>query len=112
MLFFDHVRKQVTLPLKIQWFDNDTSKYTYLENKECVKYLGILIDSHLSWRYQIEHISTKISICKIAIFFSSTHVNKLKLVGVLPLLELWHLRLGPSLQNVIEQAFDFAKTCY
>lgn len=32
-----------------------------LECKNYVKYLGVLIDSNLSWRYHIDHISSKIS---------------------------------------------------
>ena len=31
------------------------------ERKECVKYLGVLIDSKLSWTHHITYVSTKIS---------------------------------------------------
>ena len=32
-----------------------------LERKECVRYLGVLIDSNLSWKHHVTYISTKIS---------------------------------------------------
>ena len=41
--------------------DNDWKILTSLEQKHFVKYLGVLIDSHLSWRYHIDYISSKIS---------------------------------------------------
>ena len=32
-----------------------------LEHKEYVKYLGVLIDSHLSWKYHIDYVASKVS---------------------------------------------------
>ena len=32
-----------------------------LEQKHCVKYLGVFIDDHLNWENQIKHISSKLS---------------------------------------------------
>ena len=42
-------------------FDNEQNKNVALECKEFVKYLGILIDNNLSWKYDIDHIVIKIS---------------------------------------------------
>ena len=42
-------------------YDNDLKILTSLEQKHYVKYLDVLIDSHLSWRYHIDYISSKIS---------------------------------------------------
>ena len=41
-------------------YDNDWKILTSLEQKHFVKYLGVLIDSHLSWRYNKDYISSKI----------------------------------------------------
>ena len=42
-------------------FDNEQNKNVALECKEFIKYLGILIDSHLTWKHHIDHIAIKIS---------------------------------------------------
>ena len=42
-------------------FDNSTYTSTSLECKEHVKYLGILLDSNLSWKFRIEYVALKIS---------------------------------------------------
>jgi len=41
--------------------DNSTHTFTSLECKEHVKYLGILLDSNLSWKFHIEFVALKIS---------------------------------------------------
>ena len=43
-------------------FDNEKNKYVRLESKVYLKYLGVLIDQNLSWKYHIDSIVTKI--CK------------------------------------------------
>ena len=45
-------------------FDNEENKYVHLESKiyiDYIKYLGVLIDQNLSWKYHIDSIVTKIS---------------------------------------------------
>ena len=42
-------------------YDNSSNRYVSLENKHYVKCLGILIDCHLTWKYHIHYIATKIS---------------------------------------------------
>ena len=41
--------------------DSVTNTYANLEMKDYVKYLGLMIDSNLSWKYHIESICHKIS---------------------------------------------------
>ena len=36
-------------------------KNVALECKEFINYIGILIDSHLTWKHHIDHIAIKIS---------------------------------------------------
>ena len=38
-----------------------SNKPVTLENKDYKRYLGILIDSHLTFKYHIEHITVKVS---------------------------------------------------
>ena len=46
---------------RIRIFDSVTNTYANLEMKDYVKYLGLMIDSNLSWKYHIESICHKIS---------------------------------------------------
>ena len=54
-------KKKLTSKMQDKIFDNASGKFIDLTNKEYVKYLGILIDSHLSWKHHIDYISTKVS---------------------------------------------------
>ena len=42
-------------------FDNENNKCVRLKSKAYIKYLGVLIDKYLSWKYHIDSIVTKIS---------------------------------------------------
>ena len=44
---------------KIRILDSVTNAYASLEMKDYVKYLGLMIDSNLSWKYHIESICHK-----------------------------------------------------
>ena len=57
VLFHPFQRYNVTLKI----YDNDLKILTSLEQKHYVKYLGVLIDSHLSWRYHMDYIQLYIS---------------------------------------------------
>ena len=50
-----------TLIPRIRILDSVTNTYANLEMKDYVKYLGLMIDSNLSWKYHIESICHKIS---------------------------------------------------
>ena len=47
--------------VNMQLFDNSTHTFTFLKCKEHFKYLGILLDSSLSWKFYIEYVALKIS---------------------------------------------------
>ena len=54
-------QKKLTLQPTIKLFDNNSQRLVNLDCKNYAKYLGVLIDDHLSWKYHIDHIATKIS---------------------------------------------------
>ena len=60
-VIFRPYQKQLALKPKIVVYDNVLSKSVNLECKDYVKYLGVLIDCSLSWKFHIEHIVVKIS---------------------------------------------------
>ena len=60
-VIFRPYRCKLGYSVNIQMFDNSTHTFTSLECKERVKYLGILLDSNLSWKFHIEYVALKIS---------------------------------------------------
>ena len=42
-------------------FDSHSNTLISLERKNYVKYLGVLINSGLTWKYHISHVASKIS---------------------------------------------------
>jgi len=47
--------------VNIKMFDKSTHTFSFLECKEHVKYLLILLDSNLSWKFHIQYVALKIS---------------------------------------------------
>ena len=62
VIFRPHQRK-MDHSVNILMFDNSNHILTSLECKDHVKYLGVLLDSHLSWKYHIDNVALKI--CRI-----------------------------------------------
>ena len=60
IIFRPH-QKKIDYQVNLRIFDNDSQTFLPLEQKSYVKYLGVLIDSNLSWKYHIGHITSKIS---------------------------------------------------
>ena len=58
---FHTYQKRINYEVTLMMYDNQSSKFIALEHKEYVKYLGVLIDSNLSWKYHITHVASKIS---------------------------------------------------
>ena len=54
-------QKRLALKPKTVVYDNVLSKSFDLECRDYVKYLGVIIDCSLSWKFHIEHIVVKIS---------------------------------------------------
>ena len=72
-VIFHLYRKQLNYDINFKIYDNNTKNFTRLERKDYVKYLGVLIDSNLTWKYHISLVASKISksigiICKLRHF--------------------------------------------
>ena len=52
-------QKKVNHQVNLKVFDHHNNSYISLECKNYVKYLGVLIDENLSWKYHIAHIASK-----------------------------------------------------
>ena len=60
VIFHPH-QKRLNYKPNLEVHDYLTNTLISLEKKDYVKYLGILIDIILSWRFHIDHITLKIS---------------------------------------------------
>ena len=55
-------QKSIDYEVNIKIFDDSPNSLVSFERKECVRYLGVLIDSKLSWtHHHITYFSTKIN---------------------------------------------------
>ena len=60
-IIFYPYQKRLNYDVNIKILDSRVNKYFNLERKEYVKYLRVMIDNHLSWKYHINYVALKIS---------------------------------------------------
>ena len=60
-IIFHPYQKQINSNIRIKAYDCRTQTLFDLERKDHVKYLGVIIDQHLSWKHHINYIALKIS---------------------------------------------------
>ena len=60
-VIFRPYQKNQSYQVSLKVFDNNTNDFIEIESKEFVKYLGVIIDSNLTWKYHIDNIANKIS---------------------------------------------------
>jgi len=60
-VIFKPRQKRMSHIISIRFYDSKTNTFVNLEQKNCVKYLGIYFDENLSWKFHINLICTKIS---------------------------------------------------
>ena len=60
-VIFHPYQKKLDRDVIIKIFDIHTKEFVLLDQKTYIKYLGILIDSNLTWKYHISYITSKIS---------------------------------------------------
>ena len=86
-------------------FDDEKNKYVRLESKVYRKYLGVLIDQHLSWKYHIDSIVTKISknvglLAKLHYSVPGPLLLNIYFITNSSLFNLWSRCLGSGMQNL------------
>ena len=60
VIFHPYQKKLVYQPI-IKMYNNELNGYTELNCEDYIKYLGVLMDKNLSWKYHVEHVLSKIS---------------------------------------------------
>ena len=58
-VIFRPYQKKQSYQVSLKVFDNNTNDFIEIESKEFVKYLGVIIDSSLTWKYHIDNIAYK-----------------------------------------------------
>ena len=59
VISFRPYQRKLGYSVNIKMSDVSTDIFTSLECKEHVKYLGILLDSNLSWKFHIKYVALK-----------------------------------------------------
>ena len=70
-----------------------------LKREYCIKYLGILIDSHLSWKPRVDFVVKKIRrsigiLSTLRHYIDLTILLKLYYAFIYPFFDLWHHHIG------------------
>ena len=60
-IIFHPYQKRNVFDIRIKVYDSRTKTFFDLERNDHVKYLGVIIDQHLSWKHHINYIALKIS---------------------------------------------------
>ena len=93
-VIFRPYQKQLDYTVDLKIFDTDSNAYIPMERKDYVKYLGVLMDSSLTWKYHISHVASKIS-KTIGIISKLRHfIPRNTLVNIYRSLILPHLSYG------------------
>jgi len=60
-VIFHPYQQKIQSVINLKVFDNEYKAFRILERKQFVKYLGVLIDSNLSWNHHVANVALKIS---------------------------------------------------
>ena len=60
VIFHSH-QKKLDYQVELKMFDNHSNNLINIECKEFIKYLGVIVDGNLTWKYHIDNIASKIS---------------------------------------------------
>ena len=82
-VLFQPYQKRASYHPYISIFDNEQNRFASLESKYYIKYLGVMIDKNLSWKFHMDAVATKISkivglIAKIRHFIIQLHFVEYK----------------------------------
>ena len=76
-VIFRPYQRKLNYSVNIEIIDNSTQFPTKLQCEDHVKYLGVLLDSNLSWKFQINNVALKISrtVVLLPLLDTSSHVQ-------------------------------------
>ena len=114
-VLFRPYQKKVSSKIDIRIFDNFQNNFVSLENKEYVKYPGLLMYCNLSWSFHINYISTKVSksvglIAKLGHFVPQETLITLYWALIHPYLNYGIAIWGQSSKSLFNKLFSLIKT--
>ena len=102
-VIFHPYQRKIQSVINIKVFDNEHNAFRNLDRKQFVKYLGVLIDSNLSWNDHVANVALKISktignIARLRHFLPTSVLLNICNSLIHPSL-LWPCGLGPNFKN-------------
>ena len=106
-VIFRPYQSKLNYSVNIEIIDNSTQFPTTLQCEDHVKYLGVLLDSNLSWKFQINNVALKISrtvgvVARLRHFVPRTtllNIYQSLIFFYLTYHDIWFGGLGSSCQN-------------
>ena len=93
-VIFRPYQRKLNYSINIEMIDNCTQIPTTLQCEDHVKYLGVLLDSNLSWKFQINNVALKISRTVGVVARLRHFVPRTTLLNIYQSLILPHLTYG------------------
>ena len=90
-IIFHSYQKRINYNITLKLYDNQINRFVALERKDYVKYLGVLLDSNLTWKHHISYVAAKIS-RNIGIIARLRHFSPFS-----TLLHIYHSLVSPYL---------------
>ena len=100
-VIFRPSQKKLSYQINIRIYNKASNSDIFLECKDYVKFLGVLIDKNFNWKYHIDYIASKISrvvgiIARLRHSVPSSALIQIYRSMIFPLYILWNCCLGPS----------------
>ena len=93
-VIFRPYQRKLNYSVNIEMIDNCTQIPTTLQCKDHVKYLGVLLDSNLSWKFHIDNVALKVSRTVGVVARLRHFVPRTTLLNIYQSLILPYLRYG------------------
>ena len=115
-IIFHPYQKRLNYDVNLTAFDHKTNTYNFLEQKDYARYLGVLIDKYLTWKYHISHIASKISktigiIARLRHFVPTNTLLNIYRSLIQPHL-LYGINAWEMLQKIYRETYYSPKTSY
>jgi hypothetical protein len=113
-IIFRPYQKRQNYQVNIKVFDNNSNNFVKIESKEFVKYLGVIIDSNLTWKYHIDNIANKISkaigiIARLRHFVPLSTLNSIYHCLILPYLTYGIIVWGHTSKKYLDKILILQK---